>query len=122
MNARFLVLGLTLAATTAAGANQPLALKVSPAVSFAPADLIVQTRVEPEAENRFMEVVAESEDFYRSSTVELEGDRAAKTTRFEFRGLPQGEYDVTVTVMGADGRSRSIAHSNVNVIESVRAR
>jgi hypothetical protein len=36
MNARLLVLGLALAATHAAGANQPLAVKVSPAVSFAP--------------------------------------------------------------------------------------
>jgi predicted phage tail protein len=122
MNARCLVLGLALAATSAASANQPLAIKVSPAVSFAPTDLIVQTRVEPDAENRSMEVVAESTDFYRSSTVELEGERAAKTTRFEFRGLPQGEYDVTVTVAGADGRRRSIAHSTVNVIESAPTR
>jgi hypothetical protein len=122
MNARFFVLGLMLAATTAAGASQPLVIKVTPAVSFAPADLIVQTRVEPDAENRSMEVVAESTDFYRSSTIALEGDRAPRTTRFDFRGLPQGEYDVTVTLTGADGRRRSIAHSNVNVVASARTR
>ena len=122
MNARFLVLGLTLAATTAAGANQPLAIKVSPAVSFAPANLIIQTRVEPDAENRSMEVVAESTDFYRSSTIALEGDRAPKTTTLEFRSLPPGEYEVTATVIGVDGQRRALAQAHVNVIESGLAR
>jgi hypothetical protein len=63
MNARFLILGMTVAATAVAGANQPLAIKVSPAVSFAPANLIIRTSVDPDAYNRSLEVVAESDDF-----------------------------------------------------------
>jgi predicted phage tail protein len=122
MNARFLVLGLTLAATSAAGANQPLAIKVSPAVSFAPANLVIRTSVDPDAGNRALEVVAQSEDFYRSSTVTLDGDRAPKTTQFEFRSLPPGEYEVSVVVTGADGRQRAISRTQARVVESAASR
>jgi hypothetical protein len=118
MNARLLILGMTIAATAAAGANQPLAIKVSPAVSFAPANLVIRTSVDPDAYNRSLEVVAESDDFYRSSTVMLEGDRAPKTTQFEFRSLPPGEYEVSVVVTGADGRQRAISRGHAKVVES----
>jgi hypothetical protein len=113
---------MTLAATSVAGANQSLALKVSPAVSFAPANLIIRTSVDPDADNRSLEVIAESDDFYRSSTVGLDGGRAAKTTQFEFRSLPPGEYRVSVVVTGADGRQRAVARSQARVVESGAAR
>ena len=48
----------------------------------------------------------------------LEGDRAAKTTQFEFRSLPPGEYDVRVVVTGADGRQRAISRAHAKVVES----
>jgi hypothetical protein len=118
MHARFLVLGLTLAATTALGATQSLAVRVSPAVSFAPANLVIRTQVDPDADNRSLEVVAESADFYRSSTVPLDGDRAPKTTQFEFRSLPPGEYAVSVIVTGADGRQRAVSRGQARVMES----
>jgi uncharacterized protein (DUF2141 family) len=122
MNARFLILGMTVAATAAAGANQPLAIKVSPAVSFAPANLIIRASVDPDAGNRSLQVVAESDEFLRSSTVTLEGERAPKTTQFEFRSLPPGEYAVSVVVTGADGRQRAISRSQARVVESGAAR
>jgi hypothetical protein len=118
MNARFLILGMTIAATAAAGANQPLAIKVSPAVAFAPANLIIRISVDPDADNRSLQVVAESDDFLRSSTVMLEGERAAKTTQFEFRSLPPGEYAISVVVTGADGRQRAISRTQAKVVES----
>ena len=118
MNARFLVLGLMLTATAAVGANPSLGIKVSPAVSFAPANLVIRTTVDPDAGNRALEVVAESEEFYRSSTVTLDGDRAPKTTQFEFRSLPPGEYEVSVVVTGADGRQRAISRAQAKVVEA----
>jgi hypothetical protein len=122
MNARFLALGLTLAATSAAGANQPLAIKVSPAISFAPANLVIRTSVDPDAGNRALEVAAESADFYRASTVTLDGDHAPKTAQFEFRGLPPGEYAISVAVSGADGRPRAISRGVAKVVESGASR
>jgi hypothetical protein len=98
------------------GADQPVTMHVSPAVSFAPANLVIRARLEPHANNRAMEVIAESADFYRSSAIELEGDRAPRAVTFEFRGLPPGEYEVTAAVIGTDHRRRAVVRSCVDVM------
>src|SRR5437870_3199692 len=69
------------------GAGERLALKVSPAVSFAPANLVVRATIEADAANRAVQVSAESIDFYRSSEIELDGENAPRTNTFEFRSL-----------------------------------
>jgi hypothetical protein len=104
--------------TTAAGAKERLSMQVSPAVSFAPANLVIQTRLEPDAENRAMEVIAESDDFSRASAIQLDGEQAPRTVRIEFRSLPPGEYQVTAVVTGSDGKQRAVARSHVNVMET----
>jgi hypothetical protein len=116
------VCALAMMTTTVAGAKEPLAMQVSPAISFAPANLVIRTRLEPDADNRAMEVIAESDDFYRSSAIPLEGDRAPRTARFEFRSLPPGEYEVTAVVIGAAGQRRALARSHVNVMETGASR
>jgi len=118
MSVRAWVFGLAPTTTTVVGAKEPFSIRVSRAVSFAPTDLVIRTRVEPDANNRAMEVVADSNGFYRSSAIQLEGDRAPKTTTFEFRSLPPGEYEVTAVVIGADGQRRALARAHVNVVES----
>jgi hypothetical protein len=122
MSTKGWVCALAMMATTVTSAKEPLALRVSPAMSFAPADLMIRARVEPDADNRAMEVVAESGDFYRSSSIQLEGDRAPRTVTLEFRGLPPGEYAVTAVVIGNDGQRRGLARSHVNVMESGASR
>ena len=57
MQARCLVVAMVLTATAVTGAKAPLSLRVSPAFSFAPANLVIRTSVEPDAENRSMEVI-----------------------------------------------------------------
>jgi hypothetical protein len=118
MSVQTWVLGLAVMTTTVVGAKESLSMQVSPAVSFAPANLFIRARVEPDADNRAIEVVADSEGFYRSSAIQLEGERAPKTNTFEFRSLPPGEYQITSVVIGADGERRAVARAHVNVIES----
>ena len=48
-----------------------------------------------------MEVIADSAEFYRSSAITLEGDRAPKTMMVEFRTVPPGDYEVTAMLIGA---------------------
>ena len=122
MSVRAWVFGLVVTGSTVVGAKELLSMQVSPAVSFAPANLTIRTRVEPDADNRAIEVVADSEEFYRSSAIQLEGDHAPRTTTFEFRGLPPGEYEVTAVVSGTHGQRRALAHSHVNVVESGASR
>jgi hypothetical protein len=125
MKVRALFLGLLLcAAAWPAGARESerLTIRVSPAVAFAPANLIVRTMIQADAENRMVAIVAESPDFYRSSEIELDGDRAPRTTQFEFRSLPSGMYDVRATLLDASGRERAAARRQVNVIQSGTSR
>lgn len=106
---------LALTAVSASGDEQ-LRLAVSPAQSIAPANLNIRARVVPNVENRTLEIVAESGDFYRSSQIPLEGERAPTTTLLEFRGLPGGEYVVTAVVTDSRGHRRAIAEQEVRVI------
>ena len=119
MNGRTLILGILLAwaGTRPLGAGEPITMRVSPAVSFAPANLIVRATIPSDADNRAVEIIAESADFYRSSEVQLEGDKAARTTMFEFRSLPPGTYEVRATLIGANG-TRGVVRQRVNVIPS----
>ena len=119
MNTRWMVFSITLAATAAAGATEPVTVKASPVTSFAPATVVVSTRIDPDADNRAMEVVAESADFFRSSTMPLEGDRAPRAAQFQFRSLPPGDYDIRVTLIGADGRTRAVARTRAQVVETI---
>src|ERR687892_316531 len=98
------------------GARERMTLKVSPAVSFAPANLIVRTMIEAAAENRGVEIVAESTEFYRSSEIQLDGEHAPRTTTFEFRSLPPGDYEVKATLLGSDGARLATVRQQVNVI------
>ena len=100
------------------GASQRLSLKVSPAVSFAPANLVVRATIQADSANRTVEVVAESNDFYRSSEIELDGENAPRTNMFEFRSLPSGTYEVSVTLRGGGGEQLANVRQQVNVIEA----
>jgi hypothetical protein len=108
---------LAAAATLPVGAGEPITMKVSPAVAFAPANLVVRATVPSDADNRSVEIIAESSDFYRSSEIQLEGDKAPRTSMFEFRNLPPGTYEVRATLFGASGK-RGAVRQQVNVIPS----
>jgi len=99
-----------------AGAPDPVTLKTTPQVAFAPATLVVRATIAADAHNRAIEVVADSGDFFRSSAIELEGDRAPRTNMFEFRSLPPGNYEVSARLIGDDGRQRAIARQEVQII------
>jgi hypothetical protein len=68
-----------------------------------------------------MESVADSDEFYRSSAIQLDGERASRTNIFEFRRLPPGEHEVHAALIGADGRARGIVRTDVHVVETARA-
>ena len=65
-----------------------------------------------------MAISAESNDFYRSSEIQLDGDKAPRTNRLEFRSLPPGSYEVKATLLDASGHSRANVRQQINVIAS----
>ena len=124
MNVRYLLGGVLALLTSplVTGAGERLTMRVSPTVAFAPAYLVVQTQVEANAKNRSIEIIAESGDFYRSSEIQLDGENAPRTTRFEFRGLPGGQYTVAAVLKGANSEPLALTRRDVNVVESLLAR
>jgi hypothetical protein len=119
MKLRPILLGvLLLTSTLPLGAGERMTLKVSPSVSFAPANLIVRAHIESDAKNRAVEIVAESPEFYRSSEIQLDGENAPRTNTFEFRSLPPGTYEVKATLLGPGGSARASVRQQVNVIAS----
>lgn len=119
MSLKATVLGFLVCVTAmpaGAGERERLTLRVSPAVSFAPANLVVRATIAADADNRVVEIVAESEDFYRSSEIQLDGDRAPRTSMFEFRSLPPGTYEVKAILRGSTGGERASVRQQVNVI------
>jgi hypothetical protein len=106
------------AATHPAGAGERMLIKVTPAVAFAPANLVVRAVVEADADNRAIAVIAESEDFYRSSEIQLDGDHAPRTNTFEFRSLPPGSYSVKAVLMGRGSEPRVTLRQQVSVMAS----
>jgi hypothetical protein len=117
MKTRACFIGILLVtATLRAGAREVMTLSVSPAVAFAPATLIVRAKIEADARNRTVEIVAESPSFYRSSEIQLDGDKAPRTNMFEFRGVPSGTYDVKATLRDASGQARASVRSTAKII------
>jgi hypothetical protein len=117
MKVRVLLAAIALS-TGSLGAEQRLTIRVSPVVAFAPANLLVRTQVQADHANRFIEVVAESPEFYRSSETQLDGERAPRTSVFEFRGLPRGTYQVRAVLKGVNGDRLAFDQASVEIIDS----
>jgi hypothetical protein len=120
MKARILLCGVLLVMTAPLGASSPerLSIRVSPSVAIAPADLFVRAMVEASNQNRAIEIIAESGDFYRSSETPLNGDKAPRTTHFQLRGLPGGEYSVTAVLKGANDEPIARTFRHVRIVST----
>jgi hypothetical protein len=111
----FTVLSLT---TISANGGEQVRVAVSPRLSFAPSTVRVQVRLVPSDENRALEVVAESAEFYRISQVQLEGATAPAAMLFELRDLPGGDYQVYGILTDSGGGQRAVAHQTLRVLTS----
>ena len=96
--------------------STPLRLQVSPMTARAPADVYIYVSVAPRSENRLIRVVAESDDFYRSSEAQLDGEYSARVSVFKFRELPSGEYRVRVELIVSTGRTSNVETRAVQVL------
>ena len=116
MRSRLWLFGLAVSTATLVAAGEPVSIRVTPSVAVAPTILAISVNVVPKQENRELEIVVDSGDFYRLSRVQLEGDRAPVVSTMKIDSVPAGEYEVTATVIGADGRRGSMARAFVEVM------
>ena len=118
MNVQLWVCWLMLTAAAGADVGERLTMTVSPAQSFAPTTLTVSLHVKPDAENRALQVVAESGDYYRSSRIQLDGNEAPQTIVVELKSVPGGDYEVRGALIDGSGHSRLLVRTHVIVIGS----
>ena len=98
-------------------AGPRLRLSVSPVVARAPALLRIQVYVDPAPDNRLLEIVTESGDYFRSSSIPLEGARASRSHRVEYRSVPPGAYTVLAVLIGDDGEVHARVEESVLIID-----
>ena len=107
MKGRFTLAAATaiglLIATGSTGANEKLTLRVTPNVSSAPSTVIVRAYVTPDEKNRTLLVEADSGSFFRSSQIQLDGEKAPTLSEFRLASLPSGEYTVTALLTDNKG-------------------
>jgi len=96
--------------------REPLTIAVSPAFAFAPATVRVRARIEPNADNRRLTIVADGVEFYRSSEIQIDGEQAPKTFELFLRDVPGGEYEVYAVLTDTLGRQRAIARQATRVM------
>ncbi|SRR6266851_7739077 len=117
-NYRFWLAAALLTVAFPVDAGEWITMAVSPRQSFSPTNLTVRVRVQPNADNRTLEVVADSAEFYRSSQIQLDGERAERRVVVEFRGVPSGEYEVYGVLFNGAGHTLATARQQAFVLSS----
>ena len=115
-SSRLWLFGVALSTATIVVAGEPVSVRVNPTVAIAPTMLAIRVSVTPQPQNRALEIVVDSDDFYRLSRVQLEGDRAPTINTLKIDRVPAGDYEVTATVIAADGRRGTTARARVEVM------
>jgi hypothetical protein len=101
----FLIMTAGLVAQSGGSSDpEPLSLSVTPTVCLSPCAVRARASVEPDAKNRSLTLIAESQEFRRASTIQLDGDRAARTHSMLFKNLDGGIYRIRVRLEQSGGR------------------
>ena len=98
MRTAILVAAILVSATLLAPAKEIVEIRVRGHYYAAPATVPVVVAVEPRAENRTLVIEADGEEYFRSSEVELDGEKEKRLHSLEFKSLPAGEYTLRAVV------------------------
>lgn len=104
------------AAVAQAKSPDELTLRLTPRVVSAPGFLRSLIRVAPNDANRVLRVEIDSDDYYRSSDIPLEGASAPMSHFVDWKQVPAGNYDLIVSVLGTSGDARAVRRVNFQVI------
>lgn len=117
MKVRTTLSAVLLLIATSANADRGIAnIRVTPATSFEPANVLLQVVVQRHTDNRLLTVTVDSGSFFWSSERQLDGQEGPYVSVFICRQLPAGEYDVNASVTGSDGKVRGRASNRIVVV------
>ena len=105
------------AGSSAAGQQVHKTIAVGPAlVVDAPGDVEFSIQISPTVKTHELRVYAESESYYRSTTIGLDGLDSTPVHHFTWRSFPVGEYQVVGMLVDDDGSEEIIVRSSLKVI------
>ena len=125
MRTRVIVAALFVLALTggkAINGDEMLKIQVSPAVAAAPAFITIRAVIDKSDDNRGLEVMAQSTDFSRTSTIDLEGVSSPRVNVFNFANLPAGQYTVSALLIGQSGVRATTTARTVLIMPTPGAR
>jgi hypothetical protein len=113
-------LGLAMAAGILAGsthtnADEAVSITVRPAVTTYRGSAQLKVLVARDEKNRSLEWEVDGPNYYRSSSIEMDGAAAPRSYFFVMRELPAGEFEVRVTVTRND-QTRVVDRSSIRVV------
>jgi hypothetical protein len=100
--------------TAVARAVTPVAVSVYPPVTHVRGSIRVGVHVDSNEMNRKLVWEVDGADYYRSSSLQLDGAAAPRNFSFMLHNVPEGEYDVRATVI-RNNNSESIAAASLLV-------
>lgn len=108
LGALFCVLGVLACAPSAATASdtpgEALSIRIATRLAAEPAQVLVRTRVEPDARSRDLTIEWwTAEGFGGSHLISLQGKRAAIWHDYFIKQMEAGEYQVTAVLTRSDG-------------------
>jgi hypothetical protein len=109
-----LLVASSISATATAAADR-LQSRIWPSVSQAPASVRIEVVVPQDDDNRTLKIVVDSGDFFRSSTIDLEGADAPGFFSVQYRSMPAGAYEVDVELRGRTGTLIALEHHWLDV-------
>jgi len=104
------------AAVAPATPADELTLRMTPRIVSAPGYLRSLIRVSPNNANRVLRVEIDSDNYYRSSDIPLEGASAPMSHFVDWKQVPAGNYDLIVSVLGTSGDARAVRRLNFQVV------
>jgi hypothetical protein len=111
-----LLLVMTLAvAASARAADHSLEMHVSPTVALAPSDVMIDMTVERRESNHRLDVMLDSDGYFRSSSIDLDGERSARVISVRFRQVPAGRYEVRVELLNGEGQAVAFASTWISL-------
>ena len=93
-----------------------LTLRLTPRFVSAPGYLRSLIRVAPHEANRVLRVEIDSESYYRSSDIQLEGASAPMSHFVDWKEVPAGKYNLIVSVIGPSGDPRLVRRVDFQVL------
>lgn len=96
-------------------AESDLSIKVSPQYCAEPCLIRVQVRLEPHPDDRALVIEADNGEYFRSSLVQLPGDRGPSIHTLTLKSLPAGRFSIRVMLSRTDG-VEALARDSINVL------